>query len=178
MDVVLVTNVVLVGVLLIGTAIGFARGFLEQTIEFLGVVASFILAALLGGVLANCVEHRFNLPYSTSLIVVSIILFFAGLMMTHLLAKAVGRVVKMTLLGWVDRIAGAALGLIVAMILGSLLITLTLGLPLSRPFQRDVQRASVSLFLRPIAGEIFNFVVAHGPRAVHFEEIFKEKGTV
>lgn len=178
MDVVVVTNIVLVVVLLIGTAIGFAKGFLEQAVEFLGIVASFILAVLLGGVLANFADHRFSLPYSTTLIVGSIVLFFAGLMMTHLLSKAVGRVVKMTLLGWVDRIAGAALGVIVAMILASLLITLTLGLPLSRTFQRDVQRASVSLFLRPIAGEIFNFVVAHGPRAVHFEEIFKEKETI
>jgi len=178
MDVVLVTNVVLAGVMLVGTAIGFAKGFVEQAVEFLGVVASFILAALLGGLLANFAEHRFNFPYTTSLIVGSIVLFFAGLMVTHLLARAVGRVTKMTLLGWVDRIAGAALGLIVAMILGSLLITLTLGMPLPRTFQRDVQRASVSLFLRPIAGEIFNFVVAHGPRAVHFEEIFKEKETV
>jgi membrane protein required for colicin V production len=178
MDVVLVTNVVLVGVLFIGTAIGFAKGFVEQAVEFLGIVASFILAALFGGLVAGYVDRRFNLPYSTSLIVASIVLFFAGLMLTHLLARAVGRVTKLTLLGWVDRVAGAALGLIIAMILGSLLITLTLGMPLSRTFQRDVQRASVSLFLRPIAGEIFNFVVAHGPRAIHFEEIIKERETV
>jgi len=174
MDLVLVTNVVLVGILLIGGAIGFAKGFLEQALEFFGVVVSFVVAVLLGGVLANFAVSQFSLPYSPTLVVVSIVLFFAGLVITNLLSKAIGRVVKMTLLGWVDRLAGAILGLVIAMILSSLLITLTLELPFPRALQKDVQRSSVSLFLRPIAGDIFNFLVAHGPRAIHFEEIFKE----
>jgi uncharacterized membrane protein required for colicin V production len=178
MDMIVVTNVVLVGVLLIGTAVGFAKGFLAQAIEVLGIVGSFILAIFVGGVLANAIANRSSLPYSTTLVIASVVLFFAGLMLTHLLAKAIGRVVKMTLLGWVDRLAGAALGLIVAAILSSLLITLTLEMPFPRSFQKDVQQASVSLFLRPIAGQIFNFVVAHGPRPVHFEEIFKKGDTI
>ena len=84
----------------------------------------------------------------------------------------------MTLLGWVDRFAGAALGLILAMIISSLLITVTLELPLPRDLQQDVRKASVSLFLRPIVGQVFNFIVAHGPRAVHFEEIFKKSDSI
>jgi uncharacterized membrane protein required for colicin V production len=174
MDVVLLTDIVLVALLFIGTVVGFAKGFLEQALEFFGVVVSFIVAVLLGGVLAAYVEARFSLPYSPALVVISIVLFFAGLVVTHLIARAIGKVVKMTLLGWVDRFAGAALGLLVAMIIASLLITLTLELPFSRSFQRDVQRSTVSVFVRPVAGQIFNFLVAHGPRAVHFEEIFKE----
>jgi uncharacterized membrane protein required for colicin V production len=178
MDMVLMTNIVLVGILLIGTAIGFAKGFLEQAVGFFGVVVAFVVAVLLGGVFANFVVHRFSLPYSPSLVVISIVLFFAGLVITHLAAKAIGRVVKMTLLGWVDRLAGAVLGLVIAMILSSLLITLTLELPFSKSFQKDVQRASVSAFLRPVAGQIFDFLVAHGPRGVHFGEIFKESETI
>ena len=178
MDVVLLTNVVLVGVLVIGSVIGFAKGFLEQALEFIGVIVSFVLAVLLGGVFAEFAADRSSLPYSPTLAVVSIVIFFIGLMVTHLIAKAIGRVAKMTLLGWVDRLAGGVLGLVVAMIVSSLLINLTLELPFPRSFQRDVQRASVSLFLRPVAGQIFNFLVAHGPRSVHFEDIFKEGETI
>jgi membrane protein required for colicin V production len=178
MDMVLVTNIALVGILLVGGAIGFAKGFLEQALELLGVIVSFVVAALLGGLLAGFAADRFSVAYPPALAVVSIVLFFAGLMVTHLIARAIGRVVKMTLLGWVDRLAGALLGLLVAMILSSLLITLTLELPFPKDFQRDVQRSSVSLFLKPIAGQIFDFLVAHGPRAVHFEDIFKEGDTI
>lgn len=178
MDLVLVTNIALVGILLIGCVAGFAKGFLEQALEFIGVIVSFVVAVLLGGVLARLAVDRFDFAYSPTLAVASIVLFFAGLMVTHLIARAIGRVVKMTLLGWVDRLAGALLGLLIAMILASLLITLTLELPFPRSFQRDVQRSSVSLFLRPIAGQVFNFLVAHGPRAVQFEDIFKGRDKI
>jgi uncharacterized membrane protein required for colicin V production len=178
MDAVAITNIALVVILFVGTAIGFAKGFLEQAIEFLGVIGALVLAILLGGLLANFLETKFSIPYSPALVIASITLFFSGLVLTHFVAKGLGKVVKMTLLGWVDRFAGAALGLILAMIISSLLITVTLELPLPRDIQQDVRKASVSLFLRPIAGQVFNFIVAHGPRAVHFEEIFKKSDSI
>ncbi len=178
MDTVAITNLVLIGLLFVGAAIGFTKGFLEQAIELLGVVGAFVLAILLGGVFANVLEEKLSIPYSPAVVISSIILFFLGLVLTHFLAKAVGKAVKMTLLGWVDRMAGAAMGLIMAMIISSLLITAALEIPVSRGFQRDVSRASVSLFLRPVAGQIFNWVVAHGPKAVRFEEIFKRGKTI
>jgi uncharacterized membrane protein required for colicin V production len=177
MNIVVVTNIALIGILFIGTAVGFAKGFLEQALEFIGVVVALVLAILFGGWVARFLDAHTVLPYSTSLVVASIVLFFTGLLITHLVARGVGRVVKMTLLGWVDRLAGAGLGLVMAMIVSSLLITLTLKLPFPKTVQRDVQRASVSLFLRPIAGQIFNFLVAHGSGA-RFEEIFKENDTI
>lgn len=178
MDLVLTTNIVLFGILFMGAAIGFAKGFLEQAVEFLGVIGALILAILFGGWVARLIDARTRLPYSTTLVVVSIVLFFAGLLLAHLLARTLGRVVKMTLLGWLDRLAGAALGLVVAMILSSLLINLALELPFPKSVQQDVRRASVSLYLKPIAGQIYNFVVAHGPGAVRFEEIFKKGETI
>ncbi len=178
MDGVTITNMALIGVLFIGTAVGFAKGFLEQALEFVGVIGAFVLAILLGGLFANLLEKQFSMPYSPALVIASIALFFFGLVLTHFVAKGIGKVVKMTLLGWVDRFAGACLGLILAMIISSLLISVTLELPIPRDVQQDVRKASVSLFLRPIAGQVFNFIVAHGPKAVHFEEIFKKSDSV
>jgi membrane protein required for colicin V production len=172
-----VTNIVLVGVLFMGTAIGFAKGFLEQAIEFIGVVAALVLAIMLGGWVAKFLDARTSLPYSTALVVSSIVLFFAGLLVTHFVARAISRVVKMTLLGWVDRIAGAALGLVIAIILSSLLVTLVLAFPFPKSVQKDVQRSSVSLFVKPVAGQLFNFLVARVSGA-RFEEIFKESETI
>jgi len=177
MNMEIVTNIVLIGILFMGTAIGFAKGFLEQAVEFIGVVVALVLAIMLGGWVARFLDLKTALPYSTSLVVASIVLFFAGLLATHFLARAIGRVTKMTLLGWVDRLAGAALGLVVSLILSSLLVTLLLALPFPKTVQRDVQRASVSLFVKPIAGQLFNFLVSRGSGA-RFEEIFKESETI
>jgi len=178
MDATAVTNMVLIGVLFIGAAVGFAKGFLEQAIELVGAVGAFILAILFGGFIARILETRFDIAYSPALIVSSIVLFFAGLMLTHLLAKVVGRAVKMTLLGWVDRMSGALLGVLMAMIIASLLVTVSLEAPLPKKTQREIQGASVSLFLRPVAGQIFNWIVAHGADASRFEEFFKKSETI
>lgn len=178
MDTAAITNMVLMGVLLVGAGIGFAKGFLEQAIELLGVVGAFVLAILFGGFIARILETRLDIAYSPALIVSSIVLFFAGLVVTHLLAKMVGRAVKMTLLGWVDRLSGALLGLLMAMIIASLLITVSLEAPLPRKTQRAIQGASVSLFLRPVAGQIFNWIAAHGSDASRFEEFFKKSETI
>ena len=177
MNMEIVTNVVLIGILFMGTAIGFAKGFLEQAVEFIGVVVALVLAIMLGAWVARFLDLKTALPYSTSLVVASIVLFFGGLLVTHFLARAISRVVKMTLLGWVDRLAGAALGLVVAMILSSLLVSVVLVLPFPKTIQKDVRSASLSLYVRPIAGQLFNFLVARGSGA-RFEEIFKEKETV
>ncbi|MEJ2720260.1 MAG: CvpA family protein [bacterium] len=178
MDTAAITNMVLIGILMIGAAVGFAKGFLEQAIELLGVVAAFIIAILFGGMVARVLADRLGVSYSPALVVASIVLFFAGLMLTHFLAKLVGRAVKMTLLGWVDRFSGAMLGLLMAMIIASLLITFSLELPLPRKTQREIQGATVSLFLRPVAGQIYNWIVAHGSAPSRFEEIFKRSETI
>jgi len=178
MDTAAITNMVLMGVLIAGAAIGFAKGFLEQAIELIGVVGAFIIAILFGGFIARVLENRLDIAYSPALIVSSIVLFFAGLMLTHLVAKVVGRAVKMTLLGWVDRLSGAMLGILMAMIIGSLLITVSLEAPLPKKTQREIQGASVSLFLRPVAGQIFNWIAAHGSDASRFEEFFKKSETI
>ncbi len=75
-------------------------------------------------------------------------------------------------------VTGAALGLIMAMLVSSLIITLTLELPLSRTFRNKVARASMSLFLRPVAGQVFNWVIDRTSRSHRFEDIFKRSNTV
>ena len=127
---------------------------------------------------ARLLESRFDAPYSVWLVVGFLLLVVLGLVLTHLLAVAVGRVVRMTILRMVDRFTGAVLGLIMGMIISSLLITLALELPLPDRFRRDVAKSSMSLFLRPIAGQVFNWVVARTPKSIHFEDIFKHNNSV
>ena len=85
----------------------------------------------------------------------------------------VGKVVKMTILRVVDRVTGAMLGLLIGMIIASLVITVALELPTQPQFRKDVVRSSMVLFLRPVAGQLFDWLAAHGPKAKEFEEIFR-----
>lgn len=178
MDSVAIVNLVLFGILFLSTFIGFAKGFLEQAIELVGAIGSFILAIMMAGSLARFLESRFDAPYSVFLVIAFVILLVAGLGLTHVLAMAVGRVIKMTILKLVDRFTGAVLGLIMGMIIGSLLITATLELPFPDSFRREVAKSSMALFLRPIAGQVYNWVTDRTSAGRSFEDIFKEGNKV
>ena len=178
METEVVANLMLAGTLFVAAFVGFAKGFLAQVIELVGAVATFIIAILLSGQVAEFLASRFDAPYSVWLVVGFLLLIVGGLALTHLLALALGRVVKMTILQMVDRFTGAALGLIMGMIVASLLIALTLELPFPHQFRRDVAKSSMSLFLRPIAGRVFNWVLERSSKDVQFRDIFKENNTV
>jgi uncharacterized membrane protein required for colicin V production len=178
MDTVGIVNLTLFGVLFIGTFVGFAKGFLEQAVELVGAVGAFVLAILLAGGVARFAERHFDIAYSAALVISFILLVVAGLVATHFAALAIGRVVKMTILRMVDRFTGAVLGLITAMLVASLMITVTLEMPLSRSLRNDVAGASMSLFLRPMAGQMFNWVIDRTSGSIHFEDIFKRSNTV
>lgn len=173
-----IVNVTLFLILFLGAFTGFAKGFLEQAIELFGSIGSFVVAIIMAGSAARFMSRHFEVGYSVALVVGFILLVIAGLVATHFLAMAIGRVIKMTILRMVDRFTGAVLGLITAMLVGSLLISLTLELPVSARFQRDVAKSSMVLFLRPIAGQVFNWVVARTSKHIRFEDIFKRGNTV
>jgi len=173
-----IVNLVLFGVLFIFTFVGFAKGFLEQSIELVGAIVSFIVAIMMSGAVARYLEVKWDAPYSVWLVVGFGVLLAIGLVLTHLLAVAVGRVVKMTILRLVDRFTGAMLGLIMGMFVASLLITVILELPFPRKFREEVAESSMSLFLRPVAGQVYNWVVSRASDRWDFDEIFKRATTV
>jgi uncharacterized membrane protein required for colicin V production len=177
MDTATIANLVLVGVLFFSTGVGFAKGFLEQVIELMGIVASFVFAVVLSGSLASFLETRLDASYSLALVLSFVTLVLVGIALSHLLAVAVGKVIKMTMLRVLDRVTGAMLGLIMGMIVASLLITVTLELPLPKDFRRDVAGSSMALFLRPMAGQVFDWIAAHGEQAKHFEDFFRHGKT-
>ena len=173
-----IINLVLFGVLFFTTVIGFAKGFIEQAIELIGTIASFVLAVMLAGAVANFLQVRFDASYSVWLVVGFIALLIAGLSVTRLIAVGFGKAIKMTILKTIDRLTGAGLGLVMGMLIASLLITLTLEVPLSRSFRKDVATSSMGLFLRPIAGQVFNWIVVRTFKSNHFEDFFKRSNTV
>ena len=138
MEVEALANIVLLGILIVSTIVGFVKGFLRQAIELAGAIAAFILAILLSGAVAEWLEQQFQFPYSVALVVGFIALVLLGLFGSRFIATVVSKIVKMTVLNFVDRLAGGVLGLIFGMIICSLLITAALELPFDYDFRREV----------------------------------------
>lgn len=172
-----IVNIVLVSILTVGTIVGLVKGLIRQVVELVGVVGSFFMAMIFAGWLAAALQQHLSLAYSPSLVVAFIAIFIAGLIAFHFLAIAIQKLIRMTFLGWVDRLCGAMLGLIIGMLITSMLIAVALELPLSSQARRTIERSTVSMFLRPMAPRLFDFVFSHGGSGITHRSIFKRGGS-
>ena len=77
-----------------------AAALVRQVLELGGLIASFMLAILFSGWLAETLQEHTSLPYSPSLIISFVVLFIAGLVAIHFIATAVQKLVRMMFLGW------------------------------------------------------------------------------
>jgi len=166
-------NAVLVGMLVFGGIAGMVKGLVRQVIELIGVIAAFLAALLFASWLAGLLQEFGGLPYSPALVIAFTLLFIGGMVSFHFLGKIVHNLVHLTFLGWVDRFAGGALGLIVAMLVGSALLAVVLELPVSKDVREGVERAEVSMFLQPMAPALFDFVFEHGDHGIATDKILR-----
>jgi uncharacterized membrane protein required for colicin V production len=173
-----ITNIILLGLLVIGTIAGLMKGFVRQAIELVGLIGSFFIAVLFAGWLASILQEHTSVPYSPALVIACVALFVGGMIGFHFIAISARKLVHMSFLGWVDRFCGAAVGLIIAMLLGSILITVTLELPVSDDIRSTVEASHVGMFLRPMAPWLFDVVFAHGDGSIEYEKIFKRGGAI
>lgn len=178
MDTVTVINALLLALLVFGVIAGLSKGLIRQVIELLGMIGSFLLAALFSGWLAGVLHEHAGMPYSPALVIAFLGIFIAGLIGFHFVGKIVHNLVHMTFLGWVDRFCGAALGLIIAMLVSSALIAAVLEMPVPNDIRRSIERSEVSNYLRPMAPALFDAVFSHGGRGIAHSEIFRRGGAI
>jgi len=178
MESVQVIDVALYIVIGVAAITGLVKGLVRQAVELAGVVASFILAMVFAGWLAEFLHVHTPLPYSPSMVIAFIALLAMGIVASHVIAISVQKLIRMTFLGWFDHLCGGALGLVVGAIVASLLVSVALELPLSARSRGYLRDSSVCAFVRPIAPRIFNAVFSKGPYDLDFDSIFKGGGPI
>jgi len=110
--------VTLLGILVV---VGLLKGMVRILVGLLALVAAFLVASRFHGGLAA----RLGVPDAgpeVARLVAYVLLFVAVLLAGGVLAWLLRGVVKAAMLGWADRLAGAALGLAVAVVLSALVV--------------------------------------------------------
>jgi len=178
MDPVQMIDIAVLAVVAIAAMVGLVKGLVRQVIELAGIVAAFVVAMIFAGWLAETLRAHTPLPYSPSMVVAFILLLVGGIIASHFIALAVQKLVRMTFLGWFDRLCGAALGLVVGAVLTSLLVSVALELPLSGKVRGYIRNSESCQFVAPIAPTIFNAILSHGPNSISYDNIFRGGGRV
>ena len=162
MDGATIASIVTLGIIAIGTISGGIKGFARQIIELVGLVVSFLVAAVVASWAASFLAQNGSVSHAATLVIAFIVVFVAGLVAFHFVAIAAQKVIHTTLLGWLDRACGAALGLVAITLLVSILLTMAYDLPLSSELRRALDSSTVVNFVQPIAGWLFDLVIPHG----------------
>jgi membrane protein required for colicin V production len=178
MDATQIIDIAMMGLVGIAAIVGLVKGLVRQVVELAGIIASFILAMIFAGWLAETLRLHTPLPYSPSMVVAFVVLLVLGIVASHLIALSVQKLVRMTFLGWFDRVCGGALGLVVGLIIASLLVSVAMELPISGQARGYIDDSRVCMFVRPIAPRIFNAVFSWGPDEIDFDSFFKNGGPI
>ena len=103
-------------------ALGWRDGLVKRVIEIAGAIAALLLTARFAGAVQPWVSARTHAGPGPALLITWAVLFLLGLLASRLLAEVVSRLLRLTLLAWVDRTGGALLGLLFGTLLASVLL--------------------------------------------------------
>lgn len=115
-------DVLIIIALLISTFMGFKRGLIKTLVPMVGLVVAISLAGALYDSLAD--KLGFIDSESWANIVAFAIILVAVFLAFYVLATILQKIVKIMLLGWVDRAGGAVFGFAVAWLVTSMLVAL------------------------------------------------------
>ena len=107
--------------LVIGMAMGLARGFVRILIGILSLVVAFILANRYQDAITSVLTSRHVSP-TPARVGAYILVFVATMFAGGLVAWAVGKMLKLAMLSWADRLAGGALGILAAILAAAFLV--------------------------------------------------------
>ena len=103
-------------------ALGWRDGLVKRVIEVAGAIAALLLTARFAGAVQPWISERTHAGPGPALLITWAVLFLLGLLAARLLAEVVSRLLRLTLLAWVDRAGGALLGLLFGLLLASVLL--------------------------------------------------------
>ncbi len=116
-------------VLIVFGIIGYRDGVVKRVLEILGVFAALILTARFAAALNPWMMEQTGAPEGASLLMTWATLFFAGLLLSRLLATFVSKLVRLTILGWLDKLGGVAVGLALGILVCSMVLLVIRHIP-------------------------------------------------
>ena len=147
---------IIIGAFVVGAILGFSKGALRQIATLIGLVAGLLLARALYA----AVGERMAVELGTSATMAQIIAFFLIWLLVPIVllwvASLLSRVMEIVHLGFVNRLAGAAVGLVKYAILVSMVIHFVEFIDTKNELiQKAVKETSLLYYPMQDAGETF-----------------------
>lgn len=103
----------ILGILLILSAInGFSKGFVEELAGLVALILGIWIAIHFSDVVGNFLIATFNITFKHFTVVAFIITFLIVVIIVHMIGAFVNKLVKIARLGFLNRLAGLAFGVV------------------------------------------------------------------
>ena len=166
-----VTILVIVGFFCIK---GFFKGLIMEVFTLVGLLLAYVIAIREMSTLAYLINSIVNLPLLVSTPLSFFLIFISVVLLCRLLAGALRKLIRWTLLGWLDRGGGAMFGVFKGALVTSLLILLISLIPVSRGIENEEDNSLLFLPVRSVAPAVFNFIKHSFPKTKNFYDEVKE----
>jgi membrane protein required for colicin V production len=124
-------DIIAAAVAIIFVIMGLYRGFVEEALRLIGIVAAFFTGLALYRQLA---VHLTFLKLSGAIvsIISFILIFLATLLALILLGMLAKKIIHLTVLGWVDRLCGGVLGFLKIFFIAWMIVIVVASLPFAK----------------------------------------------
>jgi membrane protein required for colicin V production len=127
--------------------LGFRDGVVKRILEIAGVLVTLILTARFASALQPTVVAKTGLHDGPALLLTWGLLFFAGLVLSRLIANVVRRMIRLTVLGWLDKWGGAVVGLAFGLLVTSAILVAASQVPGGERIQTAYDRVPLGRFI-------------------------------
>ena len=147
-----------VPVILVFGFMGFRDGVVRRLLEIVGILASIVLAGRFATDLLPWMTENTGLPEGAALFLTWAGLFLVGFLLSKLVAAFVSKLLRLTILGWVDRWGGAVLGATVGILFCSVILVAISQVGSGRSVQQTYEKHPWSRFLFHAAPNLYRQV--------------------
>lgn len=107
-----IIDIVLIGLLVVGGVRGFKKGLIDQVVSIAALLLGIWVAIRFSDFTANLLTTKFNFTSEYISVIAFVITFAAAVVGVHFVGKLAEKLVNMVALGFVNRIAGFAVGIL------------------------------------------------------------------
>ena len=95
---------ILLLILTISTIVGIKHGVVRRVIEILGLVLIFLFASRVADVIEPSLSDAFDIDPGATFFIAWAVVLIGGILLVRLIAIGMGKLFRLSILGWLDRI--------------------------------------------------------------------------
>jgi membrane protein required for colicin V production len=138
--------------------LGFKDGVVKRVLEIAGVFVTLVLTARFATLAEPWVAEKTGMGESAALMITWAALFFSGLLLSRYIASFVSKLIRMTILGWLDRGGGAVVGMALGTLVASVLVLALSAVPGGQKIHQAYDKSAVGRFIIYAAPSVYEQV--------------------